>query len=113
MKDFSFFKMSTAEFLEHVKKILPEWDITITPHDVMENPSKYDKAEITVCHKKNKIIKKAKFSIRRPLASQPPPYHFGILSVNIASLICKDTQNDDLELLQKISDSFSAFYEKD
>ena len=110
IRDASFFKISTATFLQETKKVVPDWDITIIPSDVMENPEKYNQVKIIVFNQNTGISREGKLHLFPPKPSHPPPHHLTILSTNIASLICRGTQNDDLELCQKICNQISVFF---
>lgn len=98
--------ISNSKYLEQVKKILPDWQIEITPNDLMINPDKYNEVKITVKNKENS--EEAILPLKK---SHGSPNHFVIVTMNIASLISKITKENDLQLNQKICDHFSTFFE--
>jgi hypothetical protein len=105
----SFFRISHDTFVEQVQKIIPEWNIIISPNDFIPNPEKYREVTITVTNRDNKkITREAKIPL---LESHEPPNHFAIITMNISSLVCKETTQDDLKLHQSIFDQLSRFFD--
>ncbi len=104
-------EISTITYLEQVKKVLPEWDITITPVDLMENPQKYNKMDIKLVNIKNKITRDASIPLFKPPPNALPPHHASVITINIASLAYKEEPEKEADLTQKIFNQLGTFYE--
>ena len=102
------YRISNAVFSKEVQKILPDWDVTITPDDFIPNPEKYDSVKISINNKNKKTLEATISTMGR----RRPPSHFGIIVANIASLACRQTQQDELKLSQRIHDHFSRFFDE-
>ena len=101
------FLIPSDVFIGEVKKVTPEWDITITPVDFTEHPERYTEVKIVISNQNSRTTRETNLELRRIHRS---PTHFNTLIVNIAALVCKGTQDSDLDLSQKIFNHFGKFF---
>ena len=94
--------------ITEITKVVPGWSITITPNDFIENPEKYSQIKIVVVNDELTITRDAVLPILQP---QKIPFHLNIIKLNVANLICKYIEKNDLQLFQEICDHFSKVYE--
>ena len=102
-------RIPAAIFVAEIKKIVHGWEITIEPKDFTEHPELYRSVTVTVSSQDNKITRNVSVPL---IFTHTPPSHYVVLISNIASMICKETKENDLELCQKINNQFTEYFEK-
>ena len=102
-------RIPAAVFVEIVKKAVHGWDITITPADFTKNPELYDTVTITVSNQDMGVTRDAFFHLPYLLS---PPSNYTLLINNIATLVCRDTNKKEAEVYQRISNQFTAFFNR-
>jgi len=118
----SIYHFTTREFFTEISKILPDWDIEITPKDYIDSPDKYRKSEITIIakHKQHSLIVKQQSMITGDLkdvygdrAYFGGAWHYAgiynMISHAIFDNIIEDKKERD-KLFDNISSHFSQIF---
>ncbi|MCE2507324.1 MAG: hypothetical protein J4F36_12835 [Nitrosopumilaceae archaeon] len=102
-----FFEITVLEFIEEIKKVLPQWKIEISPLTVMDKNSTDN--SVTIVVKNDKESASCTVPLKEP---STPPRHFALLMLNVGNLICKITnEKDQSKYDELISNQISKYFE--
>ncbi len=117
----SLYDISQNKFIEELSKVIPEWEVEITPKDYVESPQNYNMPKVIVILKNKKFSsivlekslqtngRKDEYGNSLPLTT---PWHLGGIYTIIAAAIHPDNCKKHERLFTIIAEHFSKFFEE-
>ncbi len=99
-------------FIQEMEKVIPEWNIELFPHNIVESPEKYTDVQITstLTNRETSEIHTNSVGLK---GIRKNPWQFGPIFTAISNTLYPgefDERNE--ELRSKLSEHFSNFLEK-